>query len=243
MATTTRIFLCEDDESLGGLLRDFFESKGFDTDLFHNGEEGINSFRQGKYDLCILDVMMPKIDGFAVAQRIRKIDEGTPIIFLTAKTMKDDVLRGFEVGADDYIRKPFSLDELLVRIEVILRRIRGNENKVMPFYRIGKFLFDTQNQILTFEGEEPIRLTTKENALLGLLSAFANQTLERSYALQKIWENDNYFSARSMDVYITKLRKLLKRDPSVEIKNVHGKGYRLNTQPDGEPTGDQITNL
>lgn len=239
MARLTRIFLCEDDESLGGLLRDYFESKGYVTDLFHNGEEAIENFKPGRYDICILDVMMPKIDGFVVAQRIRSISTEIPLIFLTAKTMKEDVLRGFEVGADDYIRKPFSLDELLVRIEVILRRVRGSENKVLPFYQIGKFKFDTQGQMLAFENDEPIRLTTKENALLGLLAAYANQTLERSFALQTIWENDNYFSARSMDVYITKLRKMLKRDPSLEIKNVHGKGYRLCTNIDESPAGGE----
>lgn len=243
MNEQTRIFLCEDDQSLGGLLRDFFESKQYNTVLFYDGQEAIDNFKANKYDLCILDVMMPHVDGFKVAEHIRTADDKVPIIFLTAKTMKEDVLRGFEVGADDYIRKPFSLDELLVRVEVILRRVKGSETKVKPFYQIGKYLFDTQSQLLQFEGEEPINLTTKESALLSLLATYANQTLERSYALQKIWENDNYFSARSMDVYITKLRKLLKRDPSIEIKNIHGKGYRLNIREDSPIDSENIQKL
>ncbi len=239
MAKQTRILLCEDEESLGGLLRDFFESKGYYTTLYHNGEEAIENFEKGKFDLCILDVMMPKVDGFATAAYIRKVDESVPLIFLTAKTLKEDVLHGFSIGADDYIRKPFSLDELLARMEVILKRTQGNDHKIMSLYQIGKFIFDTQAQTLTFENEAPQRLTTKENSLLSLLCAFANKTLERSYALQHIWENDNYFNARSMDVYITKLRKLLKKDPTVEIKNVHGKGYRLSIQSE-DPEREEV---
>lgn len=243
MSKQIRVLLCEDDESLGGLLRDFFDAKGYNTTLFHNGEEAIENFGKNRYDLCILDVMMPRVDGFATAEYIRRVDEEVPIIFLTAKTLKEDVLRGFSVGADDYIRKPFSLDELQARMEVILRRTQGSEHKIMPYYQIGKFFFDTQAQLLSYEKEEPTKLTTKENSLLSLLCAYANQTLERSYALQRIWENDNYFNARSMDVYITKLRKLLKRDPSVEIKNVHGKGYRLSIQSDEEPREEEIKKL
>lgn len=243
MANKTKIFLCEDDESLGGLLKDFFESKEFEVSLFHNGEEALENFSKNAFDLCVLDVMMPRVDGFAVAEKIRSLDEQVPIIFLTAKTLKEDVLKGFKVGADDYIRKPFSLDELLARIEVLLRRVKGNDAAIMPYYQIGKYLFDTQNQTLAFEEEEPIRLTTKESDLLSLLCAFANRTLERSYALKKIWENDNYFNARSMDVYITKLRKMLKGDPTIEIMNVHGKGYRLVTNQGDDPQEDQVKRL
>ena len=165
-----------------------------------------------------------------------------PIIFLTAKTMKEDVLRGFEVGADDYVTKPFSLDELLARIEAILRRVKGVESKVMPYYQLGKFFFDTQKQTLTI-GDKVTKLTTKENQLLSLLCSFANETLERNYALKTIWENDNYFNARSMDVYITKLRKILKEDPTLEIKNVHGKGYRLNTVVGESVSDDLVTKI
>lgn len=243
MSRQIRILLCEDDESLGGLLRDFFDAKGYNTTLFHNGEEAIENFGKNRFDLCILDVMMPRVDGFSAAEEIRKVDEEVPIIFLTAKTLKEDVLHGFSVGADDYIRKPFSLDELQARMEVILRRTRGNEHQIMSYYQIGKYFFDTQAQLLSFEKEEPTKLTTKENSLLALLCAYANQILERSYALQRIWENDNYFNARSMDVYITKLRKLLSRDPSVEIKNVHGKGYRLTIQSDTTPHDHEIKKL
>lgn len=229
MASKTKIFLCEDDESLGGLLKDFFESKDFEVSLFHNGEDALNNYAKDTYDLCVLDVMMPRVDGFAVAEQIRNTDSRIPIIFLTAKTLKEDVLKGFAVGADDYIRKPFSLDELLARMEVILRRVKVAEATIQSTYQIGKFFFDTQTQTITIDNGEPISLTTKENELLALLCAYANQTLERSFALKKIWENDNYFNARSMDVYITKLRKILKEDPTVEIKNVHGKGYKLIT--------------
>lgn len=240
MSKQVRILLCEDDESLGGLLRDFFETNGLSTTLFHNGEEAIENFEKGKYDLCVLDVMMPRFDGFETAEHIRKVDPQVPIIFLTAKTLKEDVLRGFSIGADDYIRKPFSLDELLARMEVVLRRTQKSEQEIMPYYQIGKFFFDTQSQTIALDDEEPQKLTTKENDLLALLCSFANTTLERAYALEHIWGNDNYFNARSMDVYITKLRKILKPDPSIEIKNVHGKGYRLTIQTYEEPTKDDI---
>ncbi len=238
MDEKTKIFFCEDDDNLGLLLKEYLDTKGFETQLFRDGEEGLRNFEKSEFDLCILDVMMPRKDGFALAKDIRAINTTIPIIFLTAKTMKEDVLRGFEVGADDYVTKPFSLDELLARIEAILRRVKGVESKVMPYYQLGKFFFDTQKQTLTI-GDKVTKLTTKENQLLSLLCSFANETLERNYALKTIWENDNYFNARSMDVYITKLRKILKEDPTLEIKNVHGKGYRLNTVV-GESVSDYL---
>ena len=174
----------------------------------------------------MLDVMMPKKDGFTLAQEIRSINPDIPIIFLTAKTMKEDILEGFKIGADDYLTKPFSMEELLLRIEAILRRVKGKKMKDIPFYKLGNFLFDTQKQTLAI-GDKVTKLTTKECELLSLLCAHANEILERNYALKTIWVDDNYFNARSMDVYITKLRKHLKDDPSIEIINIHGKGYKL----------------
>jgi len=224
-----KIFLCEDDENLGMLLREFLEAKGFDADLFLNGEEGSRAFPEKKYDVCLLDVMMPKKDGFALAQDIRSINSDIPIIFLTAKNMKEDILEGFKVGADDYLTKPFIMEELLLRIEAIMRRIRGKKNKEVPFYHIGQYLFDTQKQTLS-DGKETTKLTTKEGDLLANLCINMNEILDREYAVNTIWKPhpDFYqFAARSMDVYITKLRKLLKDDPRVEIMNIHGKGYKL----------------
>ncbi|MDR3309219.1 MAG: response regulator transcription factor [Tannerella sp.] len=221
-----KILFCEDDENLGMLLREYLQAKGFSTDLFPDGDAGYKGFLKEKYDLCVLDVMMPKKDGFTLAQEIRQVNSEIPIIFLTAKTMKDDILEGFKLGADDYLTKPFSMEELLLRIEAILRRVKGKKIKDVPYYTIGKFTFDTQKQTLTL-GQKVTKLTTKECELLSLLCAHINEVLERNYALKTIWVDDNYFNARSMDVYITKLRKLLKEDPNIEIINIHGKGYKL----------------
>lgn len=225
-----RIFFCEDDENLGLLLREYLEAKGYKATLFPDGEVGYNEIAQNptEYDICVLDVMMPKKDGFTLAQDIRNINPDLPIIFLTAKNMKEDVLEGFKLGADDYLAKPFSMEELVMRIEAVLRRVKGKKIKETPFYKIGEFLFDTQKQILSI-GNKSTKLTTKETELLTLLCSHANDVLERNYALNIIWNEDTYFNARSMDVYITKLRKLLKDDPNVEIINIHGKGYKLIT--------------
>lgn len=221
-----KILLCEDDENLGMLLREYLQAKGFDVDLLLDGEAGYKAFVNGKYDLCVLDVMMPKKDGFTLAQDIRKINGVVPIVFLTAKSLKEDVLEGFKIGADDYITKPFSMEELLFRIEAILRRLNGKKNKMGNEYKLSKFTFDTQKQLLSI-GDKQTKLTTKESELLSMLAQNVNNILERNYALKTIWVEDNYFNARSMDVYITKLRKLLKEDPEVEIINIHGKGYKL----------------
>lgn len=221
-----RILLCEDDENLGMLLREYLDAKNYKAELCIDGEEGYKSFITNEYDMCIFDVMMPKMDGFTLAQKIREKDADTPIIFLTAKNMKEDIRAGFEIGADDYITKPFSMEELVFRIEAIMRRVKGKKGKDNSIHHIGKFQFDTQKQILIL-GNEQTKLTTKEAELLTLLSNKANELLQRDYALKSIWIDDNYFNARSMDVYITKLRKLLKADPNVEILNVHGKGYKL----------------
>lgn len=220
------ILLCEDDENLGMLLREFLMAKGFNVDLFPDGERGYKAFLKGTYDLCVLDVMMPKKDGFTLASEIRGVNADIPIIFLTAKNMKEDILEGFKIGADDYITKPFSMEELVSRISAILRRVRGKKEKEITMYRIGRFTFDTQKQTLAI-GDASKKLTTKESELLALLCSHMNEILERNYALKSIWVDDNYFNARSMDVYITKLRKLLKEDPAIEIINIHGKGYKL----------------
>ena len=209
-----RILLCEDDENLGMLLREYLQAKGYSAELCPDGEAGYKAFLKNKYDLCVLDVMMPKKDGFTLAQEIRQANAEIPIIFLT--------------GADDYITKPFSMEELTFRIEAILRRVRGKRNKESNIYKIGRFTFDTQKQILAIDGKQT-KLTTKESELLGLLCAHANEILQRDFALKTIWIDDNYFNARSMDVYITKLRKHLKEDDSIEIINIHGKGYKLIT--------------
>ncbi|MCM1291789.1 MAG: response regulator transcription factor [Prevotella sp.] len=226
MEDQLKFLLCEDDENLGMLLREFLQAKGYQADLFPDGEKGYKAFLQGKYDLCILDVMMPKKDGFTLAQDIRNINEEIPIIFLTAKTLKEDVLAGFNIGADDYITKPFSMEEVVSRISAILRRVKGKTEKEVTVYKLGKYTFNTQNQTLVTK-DKTQKLTTKESDLLKLLCQHLNRILERNYALKTIWVDDNYFNARSMDVYITKLRKLLKDDPNIEIINVHGKGYKL----------------
>ena len=218
-----KILLCEDDENLGMLLREYLQAKGYNAELCVDGEAGYKAFLKTKFDICVLDVMMPKKDGFTLAQEIRQANAEMPIIFLTAKILKEDILEGFRLGADDYITKPFSMEELVFRIEAILRRVRGKKNKESTLYHIGSFTFDTQKQT---------KLTTKENELLALLCSHANEILQRDFALKTIWIDDNYFNARSMDVYITKLRKHLKDDPQIEIINIHGKGYKLITPED-----------
>ena len=223
-----KILLCEDDENLGMLLREYLQAKGFTTELCADGELGYKALLKTKFDICVLDVMMPKKDGFTLAKEIRNSNQDIPIIFLTAKTLKEDILEGFKIGADDYITKPFSMEELVFRIEAIIRRTKGKKNKESTVYRIGQFTFDTQKQLLCL-GDEQRKLTTKENELLALLCSHANEILQRDFALKTIWIDDNYFNARSMDVYITKLRKHLKDDPQIEIINIHGKGYKLIT--------------
>ena len=226
MEETIKILLCEDDENMVMWLREYLQAKGYSTVLCPDGEQGFKEFTKNKYDIAVLDVMMPKKDGFTLAQDIRQANADLPIIFLTAKTLKEDILEGFKIGADDYITKPFSMEELVFRVEAILRRVRGKKTKESTLYHIGKFVFDTQKQLLTI-GDQQTKLTTKENELLALLCSHANEILQRDFALKTIWIDDNYFNARSMDVYITKLRKHLKDDDQIEIINIHGKGYKL----------------
>ena len=228
MKNEIKILLAEDDINLGSLLTQYLNAKGFNTDLYDDGVKAYEGFTLNKYDLCIFDVMMPKKDGFTLAKEIREINDAIPIIFLTAKTLKEDILEGFKIGADDYMTKPFVMDELLFRIEAIMRRINknGDSSSVKDTYKLGIYEFDVNKQMLNVEGKN-FKLTTKESELLALLCANRNSILERNKALQAIWKDDNYFNARSMDVYITKLRKHLNKDDSIEILNVHGKGYKL----------------
>ncbi|MFV0522752.1 MAG: response regulator transcription factor [Mangrovibacterium sp.] len=231
METKAKLLLAEDDENLGLLLKEYLIAKGYDTDLYTDGELAYEGFKANPYQLCVLDVMMPKKDGITVATDIRHVDHDVPIIFLSAKNMKEDILAGFKSGADDYITKPFSMEELILRIEAILRRTEKNhahDVNDQVVYKLGKFAFDPRKQVLTDStNEEKTKLTTKESELLKLLCTNANNILERNFALKTIWMDDNYFNARSMDVYITKLRKHLRPEPNVEIINVHGKGYKL----------------
>ena len=219
-----RILLVEDDVNLGSLLREYLKAKGFTTTLEADGEKGYRAFKKDHFDLCILDIMLPVKDGFTLARDIRIQNPEIPIIFLTAKSMKTDVLEGFRAGADDYMTKPFSMEELLLRIEAVLRRTTRSEQ--LSVFSLGKYVFDANKQLLT-SADKTINLTTKESDLLKMLCQHTNQVLERNYALKAIWKDDNYFNARSMDVYITKIRKHLSDEPEIQIINVHGKGYKL----------------
>ncbi len=227
----TRILLAEDDENLGLLLKEYLVAKGYETELFKDGEKALKGFKNNHFDICILDVMMPIKDGFTLAREVRMINPDMPILFLTAKSMKEDVLEGFSIGADDYMTKPFSIEELLVRIEAILRRARKDQGPLgQSNFSIGTYTFDATKQTLV-RGDEMRKLTTKESELLRYLCVNKNAVLDRNFALKTIWVDDSYFNARSMDVYITKLRKYLSDDPAIEIINVRGKGFKLISQP------------
>jgi two-component system OmpR family response regulator len=224
---TSKVLLAEDDSNLGMLLKNYLSAKGYDTTLLVNGVLALKEFPRQQYEICILDIMMPEMDGLTLATEIRKINPAIPILFLTAKSQKEDVLEGFRTGADDYIIKPFSMEELLYRIQAILKRSVGSASpRKEAMYSIGNYTFDPLKQLLSI-GSQPVKLTTKESELLELLCRHRNEILERNFALKSIWIDDNYFNARSMDVYITRLRKYLKKDPSVKILNVHGRGYKL----------------
>jgi two-component system, OmpR family, response regulator len=222
-----RILLAEDDNNLGSLLKNYLTAKNHETILSVNGNEALDLFIKESFNLCILDIMMPEMDGLTLSNKIRKISPNVPIIFLTAKNQKEDILEGFKSGADDYITKPFSMEELLYRIEAILRRTSNiSIRKKKESYEIGAYSFDSLKRILMYK-KTPIKLTTKESELLELLCQHENEILERNFTLKTIWIDDNIFNARSMDVYITRLRKYLNDDPSVKILNVHGRGYKL----------------
>lgn len=226
MSNKLNLLLAEDDANLGMLLNNFLKSKGFNVDLAVDGQQALEKFNNGKYDFCIFDVMMPKMDGFSLAKEIRELDKVTPILFLTAKSMKDDKLQGFEIGADDYLTKPFEMEELLARINAILRRVEPVTTEENGSYTIGSIAYEPELRMLHLK-EEPKKLTTKENQLLKLLVKNKNNILDRQATLRAIWGDDNYFNGRSMDVYIAKLRKMLKEDENIEIMNVHGKGFKL----------------
>lgn len=226
MSRKVKILLAEDDPNLGTILRTFLVSKGFEVSLAQNGKTAFERFNREQFDFCIFDVMMPEMDGFTLAEQIRKLDKKVPILFLTAKSMKDDVLQGFTMGADDYVTKPFEMTELLARINAILRRAEVKTDEDAKSFDIGVFDYDPETRLLRANGDEK-KLTTKENQLLHLLVKNRNDVLDRRIALEAIWGEDNYFNGRSMDVYIAKLRKHLKDDERIEILNVHGHGFKL----------------
>lgn len=222
-----QVLLAEDDRNLGSILKSYLEAKGFPTLLCVNGEEALETYRREPIDFCIIDVMMPVKDGFSLAADIREDDKEIPILFLTAKSLQEDVLRGFEVGGDDYLTKPFSMEVLLARMQAILRRsIPEGIDESKEIFALGRLTFDSVRQTLDSGGKVQ-KLTSKESDLLRLLCLRKNQVLDRTEALKRIWGDDSYFNARSMDVYITKLRKYLKEDPSVRLLNVHGIGFKL----------------
>lgn len=225
MSQKIRILLAEDDRNLGMILKAYLDSKGFLATLCMNGEEALKSFNATQYDICLFDVTMPVMDGFTLTKQIKSNNPTMPIIFLTAKKEQEYILEGFRIGADDYITKPFSMDELLARIHAVYRRCAYSQTK-SSVYRIGSFTFDLPRHSLS-NGTETKKLTPKESELLMMLCESRGKILQRSQALQQIWGEDNYLNARSMDVYITKLRKCFKNDPLVDIVNVHGVGFKL----------------
>jgi DNA-binding response OmpR family regulator len=227
-----KILLVEDDQNFGDVLRSYLEMHEYDVTLATDGEEGLKEFKKGTFDLTITDVMMPKKDGFSLARDIREENTDMPIIFLTAKTLKEDVLEGFKIGADDYITKPFNSEELLYRVMAVLKRTQkeADPQEEVKEFEISKYHFNYPLRILTYtDGNEKSKekLSPKEAHLLRMFCMYKNNVLPRSEALKKIWGEDNYFTARSMDVFVTKLRKYLAQDEDIEIVNIHGNGFRL----------------
>tara|TARA_B100000530_G_scaffold273389_1_gene186140 strand:- start:1076 stop:1771 length:696 start_codon:yes stop_codon:yes gene_type:complete len=223
-----KILIVEDDPNLGKILFEYLDAKNFDISLAIDGEEGLEKFLNNTWDLLLLDVMMPKKDGFSLAKDIRKVDQDIPIIFLTAKSQKDNIIKAFKLGADDYLTKPFSIEELLVRIEAILKRVPEKDMKELSDeFNLGSYTYIHNQNLLIDKDKKKFSLTTKENELLKLFCLNINNKVERNAALIKIWGDDSYYNARSMDVYIAKLRKYLKSDPNIEIKTIHGHGFKL----------------
>lgn len=224
----TRVLLVEDDINLGNMLSDYLKVKQFEVTVARDGEEGFKAFAEGTFDLCLLDVMMPKKDGFTLAKEIKNINNKMPILFLTAKSMEEDVKEGFMSGADDYITKPFSMEVLLMRIEAVLRRVQVGKEKLseQKEFSIKEFKFYPDKRIIE-KGSDEKKLTSKENDLLKLLCMYQGEIVDRNDALNMIWGDDNYFNSRSMDVYVTKLRKIFKEEPGIQIINSHGKGFKL----------------
>jgi DNA-binding response OmpR family regulator len=226
MTTKHHIFLVEDDLSFGAVLKSYLEINEYDVTWVDDGKHAVNKFSNGEYQICILDVMLPNVDGFTIGAEIRKINREIPMVFLTAKTLKEDILKGYNVGADDYITKPFDTEVLLCKIQAIIKR-QSTETKAEEYhFTIGSYTFDSTLRTITRNGLKQ-KLSPKESDLLKLLCENKNELLSRETALRKIWGEDGYFTARSMDVFITKLRKYLKDDPSIEIKNIHGSGFSL----------------
>lgn len=221
-----RILLVEDDVNFGNLLRDTMAFNDYEVVLERDGVQGLRAYKQGEYDLCIFDIMMPKKDGLTLATEVKEIDNGQPLIFLTAKGQKEDIIAGYSAGADDYLVKPFDTDVLLYKIQAIIGRKSTDTEEEVDELTIASFTFMPKIRQLVWEGEVT-RLSPKESELLKMLIAHKNQLLPRSKALLKIWREDNYFTGRSMDVYVAKLRKYLKVDPTLRIENVHGEGFRL----------------
>ena len=230
MPAKKKILLVEDDNNFGLILRDYLTLHSYETTLAKNGIEGLEKFRKYNYDLCILDVMMPFKDGFSLASDIRSINEEVPLIFLTAKSLKDDVIKGFKIGADDYLIKPFDSEILLFKIKSIFKRKislkKASDNKVD--YIFSSFRYNSKFRELQFKNDKPVTLSPKEGKLLTLLLNNMNDLTTREEALVKIWNDDNYFTSRSMDVYVTKIRKYLSKDPKIKIENIHGKGFKFS---------------
>lgn len=222
----SRILLVEDDQSFGAVLKDYLMMNNYEVTLAVDGEEGLKAFMEGEFDLCIFDVMMPKKDGFSLAEDVKKINKNMPIIFLTAKNLREDILKGYQIGADDYITKPFDTELLLYKIKAILQRSVVVEEEEQEHFNISNISFDSVMRQLKVHDKE-YKLSPKENELLKMLCMHRNDFMPRDLALRKIWKKENYFTARSMDVYIAKLRKVLKDDDGLEIINVHGEGFRL----------------
>ncbi|MCX6193674.1 MAG: response regulator transcription factor [Cytophagales bacterium] len=231
MSKTPEILVAEDDPNLGLLLTEFLKKKGYHVSWAQNGDEALDLFVKGSFDLCLLDVMMPKKDGFSLAKDIRANHQQVPIIFLTAKSMEEDTLHGFKVGADDYLTKPFSMEVLVARMEAILRRSHSDKSvpSLADEIALGNYTYIPAKMRLTI-GDMELKFTPKENELMKLLCENLGRPVSRSYALKLIWGDDTYFNARSMDVYMTKLRKMLKEDPRVQLLNLHGEGFRLSVE-------------
>ena len=226
MNSKPHIFLVEDDLSFGAVLKSYLEINDFEVVWVDDGKDALERFHKAIFDICILDVMLPNVDGFTIGTEIRKTNSSIPLLFLTAKNLRDDVLNGYRIGADDYITKPFDTEVLMFKLKAILKRQSGIQSKELDFYQIGTYLFDFKLRTIEHESIKQ-KLSPKEAELLKMLCDNQNELLPRETALKKIWGNNGYFTARSMDVYLTKLRKLLMEDPAVEIRNIHGSGFML----------------
>ncbi len=237
---TTRILLVEDEKNFGSVLKEYLKMNGYEVELCEDGELGLKAFESGTFDLCILDIMMPKKDGFTLGKAIKGINKNMPIIFLTARTMREDMIQGYQIGADDYIHKPFDSELLLLKIKVVINRSSSGIPPQLLIHKIGQFEFNTQSRLLIHNTKKEIKLSPKESALLDLLCQHKNNVLLREKALKDIWQDSNYFTGRSMDVYIVKLRKYLSADTSVQINNLHGNGYSLTVASSASPSTTDV---